>query len=93
MKKIKKIGVLVSLFLLTIYNSCFADVVMPGQTKHPAPLGKYNASHSAPEPTVNYFNIGVIVVLVIVIIICSIILIKRFTKKKKEQEKENTNNQ
>ena len=85
MKKIKKIGGLVTIFLLNFYNTCFADVVIGNG---PAPEG--HGLHrippaSEPEP-INYVLIGI---LVLVIAICAVLIIRRIIKKKKEKENDN----
>ena len=84
MKKIKKIGGLVAVFLLNFYNICFADLVYPNTGKvHEGGTLK----PSAPEPKpVNYILIGI---LVLVIVICAVIIIRRIIKKKKEKSNDN----
>ena len=84
MKTIKRIGGLVAVFLLTIYNTCFADVVMPGETSHPAPLRR--GPDPEPKVIVNYVLIGI---LILAVIICAVIIIRRIMKKKKEKENDN----
>ena len=87
MKTIKRIGGLVAIFLLTIYNTCFADVIMPGQS--PKGHGMQYRPEPEPETTVNYVIIGI---LVLVVIVCAVIIIRRIMKKKKEKEHDNNNN-
>ena len=84
MKTIKRIGSLVAVFLLTIYNTCFADVIMPGES----PEGHGLRYRPDPEPkvTVNYILIGI---LILAVIICAVIIIRRIMKKKKEKENDN----
>lgn len=82
MKKIKKIGGLVSIFLLNLYNKCFADVIMPWESP------KNHGTHyypPEPEPT-NYILIGI---LVLVIVVCAVIIIRSIIKKKKEKSNDN----
>lgn len=77
MKKIKKIGVLAAIFILNLYNTCFADVVFTGENI------KNHGSVPASEPkTINYILIGI---LILVIIVCAVIIIRRIIKKKKEK--------
>lgn len=85
MKKIKKIGGLVSIFLLNFYNTCFADLVWidpnTGQ-RHGGTLPQ-----PTPEPNpVNYILIGI---LVLVVVACAVIIIRRIIKKKKEKTNDN----
>lgn len=78
MKKIKKIGWLVAIFLLNFYNTCFADVVLIDAVKPSAP---------EPEPKpINYILIGI---LVLVVVTCAVIIIRRIIKKKKEKSNDN----
>ena len=86
MKKIKKIIVLITVFILNIYNTCLADLVAPrelipgqGQTNTYTP-------DPAPKTTVNYTLIGIIV---LVVVICSIFIIVKTNGKKKENKEEN----
>ena len=86
MKKIKKIGGLIAVFLLTIYNTCFADVVMSGQSYSGHGTSWKNIPDSKPELTVNYVLIGIIVA---VVIVCAVFIIRSIMKKKKEKENDN----
>lgn len=82
MKKIKKIGGLVAIFLLNLYNTCFADVIMPGES----PNG-HGLQRIEPEPkSTNYILIGI---LVLVVITCAVIIIRKIIKKKKEKSNDN----
>lgn len=81
MKKIKKIGGLVAIFLFNLYNTCFADSVMTQEDI------KNHGSWRQEEPkTINYILIGI---LVLVVVICTVIIIKRIIKKKKEKSNDN----
>ena len=86
MKTIKRIGSLVAVFLLTIYNTCFADVIIDDEG-HGINLkrdpGTNVTVNSAPEITVNYVLIGI---LVLIVVICAAIIIRRIIKKKKEND-------
>ena len=85
MKKIKKIGGLVTVYLLALYNTCFADVIVNNVNP------KTHGYHYYPKakPKTNYVLIGA---LVLVIVVCTIVIIKRIIKNKKEKVKENENN-
>jgi len=86
MKKIKKIGGLVAIFLLNFYNTCFADLVWI-DPKTGKVHGGGTLKPSAPEPKpVNYILIGI---LVLVVVICAVIIIKRIIKKKKKNKNDN----
>ncbi len=80
-KKIKKIGGLVAVFLLTIYNTCFADVVMTAEQAK-----NHGMSRFPVEPETKPVNYVLIGILVLVVIICAVIIIRRIIKKKKEKE-------
>lgn len=85
MKIIKKVGSLVAIFILTIYNTCFADVVMT--KKDIKSHGMYRRDLVEPETeSVNYILIGI---LVLVVVVCTVIIIRRIIKKKKEKENDN----
>lgn len=86
MKTIKRIGGLVAVFLFTIYNTCFADVVMPGGTSHPSPLREVGDDVPAIYVLIGYVLIGI---LVLVVIICTVIIIRRIIKNKKDKENDN----
>lgn len=83
MKKIKRIGGLVVIFLLNFYNTCFADLVSIDKE-----TGKVHGGGVRPilSETVNYIFIGI---LVLVIAICAVIIIRRVIKKKKEKSNDN----
>ena len=89
MKKIKKIGGLVAVFLLNFYNKCSADVVWIN------PETGQEVGHSSPrfepiiEPTVSQPNYILIGIFVLVIVICAVIIIRRIIKKKKEKSSDN----
>ena len=84
MKTIKRIGGLVAVFLLTIYNTCFADVVMTAEQ------AKGHGMRRLPvEPETKPVNYVLIGILVLVVIICAVIIIRRIMKKKKEKENDN----
>lgn len=86
MKKIKKIGVLVAIFLLNFYNTCFADLVwIDPETGEVHGGGTLKPSAPEPKP-VNYILIGI---LVLVVVICAVIIIRRIIKKKKEKSNDN----
>jgi len=86
MKKIKKIGGLVAVFLLNFYNTCFADVVsINPQTGEKAYHGT-GRDLIYPEPNLEPIIIGI---LVLVIVICAVIIIRRIIKKKKEKSNDN----
>ena len=89
MKKIKKIGGLIAIFLLNFYNTCFADVVWidpeTGKVHGGGTLKSSAPKASEPKP-VNYILIGI---LVLVVVICAVIIIKRIIKKKKEKDNDN----
>lgn len=80
MKKIKKIGGLVAIFLFNLYNTCFADVVMTQEDIKNHGGGR-NVQEVEPKP-INYILIGI---LVLVVVICAVIIIRRIIKKKKEK--------
>ncbi len=91
MKRIKKYGTLVALFVFSIYDKCFADVIDPWESAKCHGAWKdenWNCVEETPESPLKYIILGWIV---IVIIIC-IIAIIRDKKKKKEIEKRNSNN-
>ena len=83
MKKIKKIGALISILMLNFYNQCFADVIWID------PVTGEVRGGSAPRPTVpetkqaNYILIGIIVLIVVA---CTVFIIRRKIKNKKEKE-------
>ena len=86
MKKIKKIGGLVAVFLLNFYNICFADAIMLGES---SPIGHGLHRRFPPEPEIDPINYILIGILVLVIAICAVIIIRRIIKKKKEKENDN----
>ena len=90
MKKIKKFGALLLVFILNFYNTCLADSVWfdPATGKfnsNNGGLAKQSVIKTSPE---KYVIIGI---LVLVVIVCTICIIRRIIKKKKEQEKQNDN--
>lgn len=84
MKKIKKIGGLVAIFLFNLYNTCFADIVMTQEDikNH----GSWRNIQVAEPKPINYILIGL---LVLVVVICAVIIIRRIIKKKKEKSNDN----
>ena len=80
MKKIKKIGALIAMFILNFYNTCFADLVWQDPK-----TGEWVGGGPARQETkpVNYVIIGIIV---LVIVVCTVFIIRRIIKKKKEKE-------
>ena len=86
MKKIKKFGVLLAVFILNFYNTCFADVVwFDPDTGKRISGGTARLAGSKTEP-VNYVLIGI---LVLAVIVCAVLIIRRIIKKKKEKENDN----
>ena len=86
MKKIRKIGALLTIFILNFYNTCFADVVWI-DPKTGEVIGGGGARENVPEiKTVNYVLIGIIV---LVVVICAIFIIRSIIKKKKEKGNDN----
>ena len=78
MKPIKKISSLIAIFLFNLYNICFADVIMPGDT-----ITNHRIQEIyEPNPMSRYIPIGIFV---LVIVICAVIIIKRLIEKKKEK--------
>ena len=86
MKKIKKIGALLAIFILNFYNTCFADLVWIDEN------GKRHGVNGGAKPTVpetkpvNYVLIGIIV---LVVVVCALFIIRRIIKKKKEKGNDN----
>ncbi len=78
MKKIKRIGGLVAIFLFSLYNICFADLVMSKDNIK-------NHGMRRTFPTVNLINYILVGILVLVIVICAVIIIKKLIEKKKEK--------
>ena len=88
MKVIKKIGISLTLFLFTIYNTCFADII---DEKWINRFG--NKSHRMeyqPEgiETKKYVLIGIVV---FAIVVCAAIIIRRIMKNKKEKDNDKNN--
>lgn len=82
MKKIKKIGALIAIFILNFYNTCFADLVWRDPETGER-VGGGTAKPSALEnKPVNYVIIGI---LILVVIVCVVIIIRKIIKKKKEK--------
>lgn len=83
MKIVSKTKWLVIAFLLSFYSTCYADVIMPGQSPeghgrvYPEPT-----QPATPEPTTNYILIGAIA---LAIIVCVVIITVIIMKKKKSK--------
>lgn len=84
MKKIKKIGVLITIFVLNFYNTCFADLVWDDENRD---IYGENGLVNLPVP-LNYVLIGI---LVLVVVVCAVFIIRRIIKKKKENDNNNNN--
>ena len=83
MKKIKKIGGLVAIFLFNFYNTCFADVVLSDEQ------AKYHGRPVLLDPPTKKIDYVLIGLLVLIVVICAVIIIRRIIKKKKEKENDN----
>ena len=81
MKKIKKIGGLFAIFLLNLYNTCFADVVFTQED-----IKRHGLIYEPEPKPINYIIIGI---LVLVVVICAVIIIRRIIKNKKEKSDDN----
>ena len=80
----KKIGSLVAIFLLSFYNTCFADVVI-GNGPDPKGHGLQRFQvEPEPEP-INYILIGL---LLVVIVVCAVIIIRRKIKENRKINEE-----
>lgn len=88
MKKIRKIGALLAIFILNFYNTCFADLVWRDpETGEIHGGGTVRPTVPETKP-VNYVLIGIIV---LVVVVCAVFIIRRIIKKKKEKENDNDN--
>lgn len=88
MKKIKKIGGLVAMLVLNMYNFCFADVVsiwIDPETGEWHGIDTIKPSVPETKPVTNIL-IGI---LVLIVVACAVIIIRRIIKKKKEKENDN----
>ena len=85
MKKIKKIGALLAIFILNFYNACFADLVWRDPNTGEWVGGGFKPNVPKTKP-VNYVLIGIIV---LVVIVCAVFIIRRIIKKKKETKNDN----
>ncbi len=81
MKIIKRISCLVAIFIFTIYNVCFADLVISRGGINSDNL--YDQFFNQGNTPLAYILIGI---LVLVVVTCAIIIIKRMMEKKKEKE-------
>ena len=82
MKKIKRIGALVLLFVLNFYNICFADVV-PINPLTGEPYYNYKSpAEKNKETLLGYIIVGVLILLAVS---CAVFLIRKTLKKKKNQ--------
>lgn len=82
MKKISKIAGMVIVFLLTVCNTCFADIAIVDPDKP-----KNNAVNNAVSNTQdsNILTYAIIGALIGVVVVCAIIVIKTIVDKKKEK--------
>ena len=88
MKKIKKIGALITIFILNFYNTCFADLVLNDTNgEMSGGKGEIKPPVSETNPVVDYILIGI---LVLVVVVCAVLIIRRIIKNKKEKENDNT---
>ena len=89
MRKIKRLGGLISAFLLTMYNTCFADVIMPGESPKSHGVQYNPPTNTAPTviQTPPNFIIPLIIIgiLAIVIMVSVIVIICVVMKKKKKK--------
>ena len=86
LKKIKKIGALITIFILNFYNTCFADLVWYDEN------GKIHRADGGVKPPVletNPVNYVLIGILALVVVVCAVFIIRRIIKKKKEKENDN----
>ena len=83
MKKIKKIGGLITIFLFNIYNTCFADALMLGESSEGHGMQRIIFAR---QQRMNNILIGI---LILVIVVCTVIIIRRIIKKKKEKSNDN----
>lgn len=82
MKKISKIAGVVLIFLLTVCNTCFADVAIvdPEKPKNKAVNNVVNNTQDS-----NILTYAIIGALIGVVVVCAIIVIKTILDKKKEK--------
>ena len=85
MKKIKRIGALLALFMLSFYNTCFADLIWYDENGKRQGGGSGNIKPSAS----NHILIGILIVAVIV---CVAVIISKIINNKKENDNDNVDN-
>ena len=90
LKKIKKVGLLLPVFILEIYNTCFADVVFRPEDSYGHGIRPIN---EAPE-IISSFSINPIIIIAIIgilgliVLACTIaIIIAVLNANKKKEEK------